>query len=120
MRRCGRCSLAGMTGHEKAIAFKGLGTALEYYLSIINLLVPTQEITMTGFEPLIAAAAGSLAGIVTDIRKEGGKLFGIFGESLNEKTRQTIFNASRSGCKNSRRNPVSGLLATALKVENGR
>ena len=51
---------------------------------------------MTGFEPLIAAAVSGVAvPIFQSIWDGGSKVFGLFGKSLDDKTKNLIFQASR-------------------------
>ncbi|MEM9090466.1 MAG: NACHT domain-containing protein [Cyanobacteria bacterium P01_F01_bin.53] len=51
---------------------------------------------MTGLEPLITAAVGGVAVPIFQSLWEGsGKVLGLFGKSLDEKTRQLIFQASK-------------------------
>ncbi|MHC5915647.1 MAG: NACHT domain-containing protein [Nostoc sp.] len=60
---------------------------------------------MTGMEPLVAAAAASaVSGVAVPIFQSlwggGGKLLGIFGKTLDEKTKELIFAASKQYVQN--------------------
>ncbi len=51
---------------------------------------------MTGFEPLLAAAVSGVAvPVFQSLWGTGGKLFGMFGKTLDENTKQLIFDASK-------------------------
>jgi hypothetical protein len=51
---------------------------------------------MTGFEPLLAAAVSGVAvPIFQSLWGSGGKLLGMFGKTLDENTKQLIFDASK-------------------------
>ncbi|MFN6571111.1 NACHT domain-containing protein [Dendronalium sp. ChiSLP03b] len=60
---------------------------------------------MTGMEPLVAAvAASAVSGVAVPIFQSlwggGGKLLGLFGKTLDEKTRELIFTASKQYVQN--------------------
>ena len=51
---------------------------------------------MTGFEPLLAAAVSGIAvPVFQSLWGSGGKLLGVFGKTLDENTKQLIFDASK-------------------------
>ncbi|QEI44018.1 hypothetical protein BMF77_04646 [Dolichospermum sp. UHCC 0315A] len=51
---------------------------------------------MTGFEPLLAAAVSGVAvPVFQSLWGSGGKLLGVFGKTLDENTKQLIFDASK-------------------------
>ena len=51
---------------------------------------------MTGFEPLLAAAVSGVAvPVFQSLWGSGGKLLGMFGKTLDENTKQLIFDASK-------------------------
>lgn len=56
---------------------------------------------MTGFEPLVAAAVSGVAvPIFQSLWEGGGKVLGLFGKSLDDKTKQLIFQASKQYAQN--------------------
>lgn len=60
---------------------------------------------MTGLEPFaIPLAAQAISGIAVPVFQTlwggGGKVLGMFGRSLDEKTKQLIFNASQQYAQN--------------------